>query len=100
MKLEHRSSCDCVECEWKRHRHSEQKRKERERARKVRKRLGIQYRREVLGRLVEEGLNSLYYSDRAKEFLSVNENVLEWLHTQITNAHAAQERYLAKQSPK
>lgn len=98
MKLKHRSSCDCVECEWKRHRHDQKKQRERETARKVRKQLGIQYRRETLGRLVEDGLNSIFYSDRAKEFVSVNDNLLEWLQLQIENAHNAQERWLNKRN--
>ncbi len=100
MKLQHRSTCDCLECEFIRSSTEKRKAEKRKVARKVRKNLGIQYRRETLGRLIEDGLNSIYYSDRAKEFLSVNENVLEWLHIQITNAQDAQERWKAKQSPK
>ena len=100
MKLKHRSNCDCVECEWCRTMSQRKKEERLKRQAKVRKRLGIQYRREVLGRLVEQGLNSFYYSDNAKEFLSVNENLLEWLQIQIENANSAHERYMAKQSPK
>jgi len=100
MKMAHRTNCDCVECEWSRTYTAQIKEKKREVARKVRKNLGIQYRRETLGRLVEDGLNSIYYSDHAKTFLSVNENVLEWLHIQITNAQNAQERWKAKHPPK
>lgn len=100
MKLRHRTSCDCVECEWTRAHAAKNKEEKRKVARKVRKNLGIQYRRETLGRLIEDGLQSIYYSDRAKTFLSVNENVLEWLHIQITNAQNAQERWKAKHPPK
>lgn len=92
-QLRHKWNCDCVSCEWIRHHDKKKEEKKRKVARKVRKKLGIQYRRETLGRLIEEGLNSFYYSDRAKEFLSVNENLLEWLHIQINNAHDAQERW-------
>lgn len=79
-----------------RHHRDKEKENKREKARKVRKQLGIQYRREVLGRLIEDGMNSMYYSEREGQFMSVNENLAEWLKLQIRHAHDAQERWLNK----
>lgn len=96
MKLRHKKSCTCVECEYSRTIAQKYREKKRRQAEKVRKRLGIQYRREVLGRLVEDGMNSFYYSDKHGAFMEVNENLAEWLKVQIQNSRDAQERWREK----
>lgn len=96
MKLKHKSSCDCLECEFVRRSTEKQKQERETQRKKIQKRLGISHRRETLGRLIEDGLNGFYYSDKAKEFLSVNENLLEWLHICIENAHNAQDRFISR----
>ena len=97
MKLKHKSSCDCVECEWSRvHQNQEREKKERRRQR-IHKKLGIQYRRETLGRLIEQGWRSMFYNDKQKEFMFPEEDPMEWIRTQIKNSEDAHERWVKRQ---